>query len=100
MSGAPDRGWRQVELEARADALAGLEDFAPMPTGTLIAWSQHRFGGTTDGFSPVHRVGDSTVTLCGEEIPAAIRRVPVALVRSLGRCRYCEAKYGKQEHAA
>ncbi len=96
--------WRALEIEARADALRGLEseETTALQAGALVAWSTHRFGGTTDGFSPVHRVGESGVTLCGAPIPEAIKRVRLSgqIVRSLGRCKYCEAKYSKQEQAA
>lgn len=90
--------WPEIEREARAEALAALhaDEVTPLEHGRLVAWAECRFG-RTDRFSNVHRVGapfgEAAMTLCGEVVPAAIVRLPLTpgLVRTLGRCRYCEA---------
>lgn len=100
--------WLRVEADARASALATLAvlEAAPLELGRAVAWVECRFG-RTDGFSLVHRVGepfgDAPHTMCGERVPAAIRLVaPLTpnLIRSLGRCRYCESTYAKTRAVA
>ncbi len=107
MSGAPDRGWRQVELEAIEESRAtlALEEAVVLPAGSLVAWTEGMHG-HTNGFSPVHRVGQAiagtATTLCGAVVPEPIKRVALSgpLVRALGRCRYCENRYVDRKDAA
>lgn len=98
-----DRHWNDIEQAARAQIVAELAeaDTAPLAYGHVVAWVECRYG-RTDGLGPVHRVGawdmERASTICGEVIPAAIRRLPLSasVVRTLGRCRYCEAEYAQQ----
>ncbi len=99
--------WLRVERDALAQVRTELdaEDTQPLPFGQIVAWSECRFA-RTDVLSVVHRAGESigetAVTLCGEVVPSAIRRLQLSanLVRSLGRCRYCEDNYAKKELAS
>jgi hypothetical protein len=99
--------WRKLEIDARTEALASVEatEGAPLPSGQVVAWAECRFG-RTDGLSAVHRagptVGDYQRTLCGDQIPVAMMRVALTpnLIRTLGRCRYCEAVYAEEGVAA
>ncbi len=99
--------WRKIEQEALAQVRTELEaeDTLALPFGQIVAWSDCRFG-RTDVLSVVHRagepIGETAVTLCGEIVPAAIRRLQLSanLVRSLGRCRYCEDLYVSKEAAS
>jgi hypothetical protein len=99
--------WRRIEQEALAQVRTELaaEDLHPLPFGHVVAWSDCRFA-RTDLLSVVHRAGESigetAVTLCGEVIPSAIRRLQLSpnLVRTLGRCRYCEDIYVKRQAAS
>lgn len=99
--------WERIEQEAREQVSAELQaaDETPMDYGRVVAWSECRFG-RTDGLSVVHRVGDwnpdSPSTICGEMIPAAIRRVSLNqnVARTLGRCKYCETAYAQKGVAA
>jgi hypothetical protein len=92
--------WHQIELEAKAQVTADVtrEELVPLTTGSFVAWARKAHMGQTDGFSSVHRVGvtvgGTSLTTCGEIIPAPILRlVPLtpALIRALARCRHCEA---------
>ncbi len=91
--------WKRIEAAAKEQVRGELiaEEVAPLEYGRSIAWSDHRFG-RTDGLSPVHRVGfpkgNDPYTSCGEAIPDALRRLALCpgLIRSLGRCRFCEAE--------
>lgn len=99
--------WRAIEAAALEQVRADLRmaDTTPLEYGRVIAWVESRFG-RTDDLGAVHRVGrwsiDSASTICGEVIPAAIRHIPLnpTLVRSLDRCRYCEAEYAQKGVAA
>jgi len=99
--------WRTVEQDARAHALTtlGALEAAPLEFGHVVAWVTCRFG-RTDNLSEVHRagapIGETPVTLCGEVIPSAVLRLSLSpnLVRSLGKCRYCETAYLQQRTAA
>jgi hypothetical protein len=101
--------WREVEREAREQMLVALEadENTQLVFGNHIAWVDCRFG-LTDSLSSVHRVGfpegRAAVTTCGELIPAPKLRMSLTpgLIRSLGRCRYCEAEYQRavRENAA
>lgn len=99
MSGALD--FRSIQQDACKQALEAEGE--TLPLGQPVAWAERRFG-RTDGLSVVHRAGDAALsmtsdqrTLCGETVPAAILRVALSpnLVRSLGRCRYCDEAYTK-----
>ncbi len=99
--------WLRIEREALAQVRTELEaeDTQPLPFGQIVAWSDCRFG-RTDVLSVVHRAGESigetAVTVCGEVVPSPIRRLQLSanLVRTLGRCRYCEERYVKMEAAS
>lgn len=92
--------WKRIEAEALAQVRSelGTADASPLEYGRAVAWAECRFG-RTDGLSVAHRVGlcafDDERTLCGDKIPPAIRRIALSVnvVRSLGRCRYCEEAY-------
>lgn len=92
-----------IEQEARAEAIAA--ELTPLEWGAPVAWAECRFG-RTDGLSVVHRIGAWTVddarTICGESVAAPILRVVLTpnLVRTLGRCRYCETAYALKGAAA
>jgi hypothetical protein len=104
--GRQDDAWLRIEHEALTQVRTELEaeDTQPLPFGQIVAWSDCRFA-RTDELSVVHRagetVGETALTLCGEVIPSPVRRLQLStnLVRTLGRCRYCEAAYLKQEAA-
>ncbi len=99
MSGAPDRGWRQVELDAQAQASADLQalERTPLEFGQHIAWSESLLG-RTNGFTALHQVGKPQFgrdyTTCGEIIPPPVRWLPMspAVARTMPRCRYCAAE--------
>jgi len=109
MDRTPDTqaAWLRIEREALAQVRTELEaeDTQPLTFGAIVAWSDCRFA-RTDELSVVHRageaIGDVALTLCGEVIPSAIRRIRLSanLVRSLGRCRYCEDQYTKRAVAS
>lgn len=91
--------WRAIEQAAREQVSAELlrEETVTPVLGSLVAWTETGWLGTTAGFSEVHRVGAAiegqAMTLCGETVPPPKRRVAhltTELVRSFGRCRYCE----------
>ena len=103
LSGSPsdtrETQWRAVEAAARAQVSAELlREEAYLPAvGSLVAWAETGWMGTTDGFSRVHRVAAAVqgqaMTLCSETVPPPKRRVAHLtpdLVETLGRCRYCE----------
>lgn len=100
-------GWLSIEAEARAQCseTMQLEEVATLVVGNFVAWTEQRFA-RTDGFSPVHRIGDvgesGAVTLCGEMVPEACRRVALTptLARELGRCRFCENRHVDRGQAA
>ncbi|HEV8448557.1 MAG TPA: hypothetical protein VGQ44_17125 [Gemmatimonadaceae bacterium] len=99
--------WRGIEAAARKQVQAELrrEDAVPLAAGRLVAWVNCHYR-RTDGLSVVHRVGEplqgASLTLCGEIVPPAIRRVALTegLVRSLGRCPNCEDVYARKGAAA
>lgn len=100
--------WKRIEAEALAQVRSELvwAESAPLEHGRVVAWAECRFG-RTDGLSAVHRVGsclfnDDARTLCGEIIPPPIRRIALSVnvVRSLGKCRYCEEAHTHQEAVA
>ncbi len=99
--------WLRIEAEALAQVRTELEaeDTLKLPFGQIVAWSDCRFA-RTDVLSVVHRagepIGETAVTLCGEVVPSAIRRLQLSvnLVRTLGRCRYCEDSYTKRQAAS
>ena len=99
--------WTAIEREARHQVRAELiaEDAVRLTLGAAIAWRECRFGKTND-LSLVHRVGesigDATMSLCGELIPAPLLRLPLTpnFIHALGRCRYCEDAYTKRGAAA
>ncbi len=99
--------WRRIEAEALAQVRTELEaeDTLTLPFGQIVAWSDCRFA-RTDVLSVVHRageaIGETAVTLCGEVVPSAIRRLQLSpnLVRTLGRCRYCEDSYMQKQVAS
>ncbi len=92
--------WPQIEAAARALVRAALEaeEAVVLEYGRTVAWAEYRFG-RSDGLSVVHRVGvgpfDAPRALCGETIPAPANRLTLStnMIRSLGRCRYCEEAY-------
>jgi hypothetical protein len=94
-----DETWQRIEREARAVAMAELErdENTPLAFGAFIAWTECQFG-LTNGLSAVHRVGfpqhNDTYATCGERIPQPVRWVPLspALVRTMGKCKFCEAE--------
>lgn len=99
--------WKRIEREAREQALAVMakDEFTPLEFGRSLAWVECSYG-KTDGLSVVHRVGevlgDSPRALCGAKIPDVLLRLPLSanLVRSLGRCHYCESAYADKGIAA
>jgi hypothetical protein len=105
-----EESWAAIEAEARAQALAYLDAEQTAPAsewGSFVAWSEHGYLGRTDGVSHVHRVGPTlpsrvTLTLCGEVVASAKSRLTLsaAIVKALGRCHRCEARYEKQGIAA
>ncbi len=92
--------WPRIEAEAKAQVRAALEaeGAVALEYGRAVAWAEYRFG-RSDGLSVVHRVGvgpfDAPRALCGETIPAPANRLTLStnMIRSLGRCRYCEEAY-------
>jgi hypothetical protein len=102
--------WAAVEAEARAQALAYLDAEQTAPAnawGSFVAWSEHGYLGRTDGMSRVHRVGPTmsgriTLTLCGEIVASVKSRMALSssIVKALGRCHHCEARYAKGAVAA
>lgn len=99
--------WDVIERETREQVRADLHaaDAQPVAHGQVMAWVECRFA-RTDSLSVVHRVGEPLegqgVTLCGEVIPDVIRRLALTpgLIRSLGRCQWCEQAYLKSGRAA
>lgn len=99
--------WRQIEHEAREQVRRDVEaeEAQPLALGSAVAWAKYCHG-WTDSLSPVHRVGEpiqgQAMTLCGDVIPCAMMRLPLSpdLVRTLPRCRYCEASYMQKGNAA
>jgi hypothetical protein len=99
--------YRRITDAARAQALEAVQtaEVAPMEWGHLVAWAECRVG-RTDGLSVVHRVAswsvDDARTICGDQVPPAMLRVALTsgLVRTLGRCRYCESAYVQKGNAA
>lgn len=98
--------WRRIQRDAIAVALE-IEGVA-LPLGQSVAWAERRFG-RTDGLSTVHRADEadpndveSQHTLCGDRVPAPILRLALSpnLVRTLGRCRFCEAEYQRHLQSA
>ena len=95
--------WRDIEAAAREQALAVLDarEQTPLEYGEHIAWAEQRFG-RTDGLSDIHRVGlpksGDPYTTCGVSIPAPVQWMTLspALVRTMPRCRFCEAEYFRQ----
>ncbi len=91
--------WQRIEEEAHAQVLAELDvdEVTPLEFGAAIVWSSCVMG-RTNGLSPVHRVGfpqiNHAFTACGELIPAPIRwvRASSAVIRTMGKCKYCEAE--------
>ena len=100
MSTNRESDWRQVEHAASEQAIAGVfaAELVPLEIGRTIAWAECSHG-HTNGLSMVHRVGEvrssKQLALCGAEIPATIRILPLTpgLVRSLGRCEFCDDVY-------
>ena len=92
--------WTAIEREARDQVRAELiaEENTPLAFGQHVAWTTGRHG-LTDDVSLLHRVGgqegSSAVAICGDVIPPPICWMPLGsgLVRTLERCRYCEAEY-------
>lgn len=99
---AVDTEWERIEREAYAQSRedAVMAEHTPMEFGRPVAWSECRFG-RTDSLSLVHREQDDR-TLCGELVPAPILRVALTpnLVRTLGKCRYCETAFAQKGRAA
>ncbi len=91
--------WLRIELEARMAALAVLEndENTPLEFGAFIAWTECMHG-LTNGLSPVHHVGfpqhNTSYTTCCERIPEPVRWMSLspALVRTMGKCKFCEAE--------
>lgn len=105
MSDTPHEIWRRVEAEALAQVRSEIDQNTPIQPGTPVAWSLTRFG-RTDGFSAVHRagetIGDLATTLCGDLVPEPILRLALSprLIRHLGSCKYCEAAMALRSFAA
>lgn len=104
--GSPREQWLEIEREAYDQVRAELAAVTAPALGDAVAWVDCRYG-RTDALSAVHRVGPPLDrkhqhTKCGEVIPEPIRRIALnpALVRSLGRCKWCEALPAKQGVAA
>lgn len=99
--------WQAIEREARDQVRAALvaEEGAPLEYGHTVAWVECSYG-RTDSLGRVHRAGattrDGQLTLCGEEIPAALLRLPLTpnFAASLGRCRRCDDVYVEKRAAA
>ncbi len=91
--------WQRIEQEARDVALACLtrDENTPLAFGAFIAWTECQFG-LTNGLSELHRVGfpqhDDVYTTCGARIPEPVRwfSVSPAMVRTMGKCKFCEAE--------
>ncbi len=91
--------WEQLEREAREQVQAELDvdEVTPLEFGAAIVWSSCVMG-RTNGLSEVHRVGfpqvDHAFTACGELIPAPVRwvRASAAVIRTMSKCKYCEAE--------
>ncbi len=94
--------WEQLEREAREQVQAELDvdEVTPLEFGAAIVWSSCVMG-RTNGLSEVHRVGfpqiNHAFTACGELIPAPIRwvRASAAVIRTMGKCKYCEAELAR-----
>ncbi len=99
MSGAPDRGWRQVELEAREQVSTDIQalELTPLEFGQHIAWSESLLG-RTNGFTALHTVGFPQIgrafTTCALMIPAPALWLPMtpAIARTMEPCQYCKAE--------
>lgn len=99
--------WRTVERDALEQVRADIAVVESMPieAGTPVAWAECRFG-RTDSLSVVHRagspIGETPMTLCSAVIPSAMLRLTLTpnLIRSLGRCKWCEAEYMAKGAAA
>lgn len=95
--------WHDIEHAAHEQVQAELRaaEANPPTLGALIAWTECS-GWQTDKLSPLHRagstVGGETVTLCGDKVPAAVRRLPLGpgLIQTLDRCRWCEEAYARK----
>lgn len=109
MSQILDTDWQRIEREARSVAMAELErdETTPLAFGQHIAWMTYRHG-LSDDTSLLHRVGEpegkKVLTSCGDVIPKPICWLPLGsgLLRTLDRCRFCEAEYTRMvtSHAA
>lgn len=99
--------WQEIEREATEQVRAEVEaaEVTPLEWGAMVAWAECRFG-RTDGLGVVHRVEswslDDARALCGERIPSPVLRLPLTpnLVRTLGRCRYCETAHQQRKGVA
>lgn len=98
--------WRRIQSEARAVAIAA--EGTPLQLGQSVAWAECRFGRTND-LSRVHRADDAKAgdsedqkTLCGDRVPMPVLRIALSpnLVRTLGRCQFCEAEYQRHIQSA
>ena len=100
MSEPRDPGWREIEDAARDQVSADLDrlESTPLEFGQHIAWSLCLLA-CTNGMSELHRVGHPVLgydhTTCGDVIPPPVRWLPLspAIVRTLPRCKYCEAEH-------
>lgn len=97
--------WQRIEAEAKAQVRVEIiaAELAGLVVGQPIAWARYERG-MTDRLSSVHRVGDPmgdrSMTLCGEIIPSASCRIPLVsenVVRTYGRCRYCESVLARRK---
>ena len=99
--------WLQIEREARevASAVLDRDENTPLVFGAFIAWTECQFG-LTNGLSPIHRVGfpqhNDAYTTCGELIPSPLRwfSLSPAIVRTMGKCKFCEAEMARREREA
>lgn len=101
--------WDAIEAAAREQARAYLDEVQVTPSaewGSLVAWSEAGYRGATAGVSLVHRVGPSAgrlaLTLCNARLPEPQSHIALsrALVKALGKCHRCEARYAKGWAAA
>lgn len=99
---SPETDWQRIEREARDQVRQELEiaENTPLEFGAFIAWTECQFGLTND-VSALHRVGfpqhGENYATCGERIPLPVRWVPLspAMVRTMGKCKFCEAEMSR-----